>query len=202
MKTILETLRDARSVFAVAKASGDGGVDEIIADLDAAIDRAAIRPHLAIILEGGLVQAVISDHAEVATEMILGLSIIDYDTDGSDAEEREAGMVRVPQSDGGYSDAFIRGEEITQAAIPLATMADWPDYSEGWELRAAKAAGWVLESNGSGSPLIYNTNDYDSWKEAVSYSPDRGATYETWAECFEAECFDPEDQIVEGAARG
>lgn len=201
MKSILETLRDARSVFAVAKASGDEGVSEIIADLDAAIDRAAIKPRLAIILEGGLVQAVISDHAAIAEEMIRGLSIIDYDTDGADAEER-AEMVRVPQSDGGYADAFIRGEEITQAAIPLETMAEWPDYSEGWELRAAKAAGWVLESNGSGSPLIYNTNDYDSWKEAVSYAPDRGTTYETWTECFEGEAFDPEDQIVEGAARG
>jgi len=51
--------------------------------------------------------------------------------------------------------------------------------------QAARAFGWTQGGDFGG--IIYNTNDYGSWKEAVSWSPEDGAVYDTWQECCELE---------------
>jgi hypothetical protein len=51
--------------------------------------------------------------------------------------------------------------------------------------RAARAQGWTREGDNGG--IIYNVNDYDSWKAAVSWSPTDGPVYDSWQECCEQE---------------
>lgn len=51
--------------------------------------------------------------------------------------------------------------------------------------QAARALGWTRGGNFGG--IIYNTNDYGSWKEAASGAPDGGSIYDTWEECCEME---------------
>lgn len=46
---------------------------------------------------------------------------------------------------------------------------------------AARAAGWELGGDGDG--IIFNTKDYDSWKEAVSWPDDDKRTYSDWVDC-------------------
>ncbi|MGE3307749.1 MAG: hypothetical protein AB7I52_17470 [Rhizobiaceae bacterium] len=59
--------------------------------------------------------------------------------------------------------------------------------------KAAEAKGW--RHGGDGDGFIYDSNVFDSWKEAVSWSGDDGrdererssTIYATWRECCEAE---------------
>ncbi len=60
---------------------------------------------------------------------------------------------------------------------------------------AARALGWTHGGDCGG--IIYNTDDYDSWKAAVSWSPQYGSVYDTWQECCEMESIDPDDQATE-----
>ncbi len=57
------------------------------------------KPTLAIVLEGGLVQSVISDDPDSFDRVI----VIDYDTDGCDY----ADLTNVPQSDRTETDAYV-----------------------------------------------------------------------------------------------
>jgi hypothetical protein len=73
----------------------------------------APKPKLAIVLEGGLVQCVVSDQPE----MFAGLEVltIDYDTDGADDDE----ISTVPQADGTEEEAIVGWHDITQATTDL-----------------------------------------------------------------------------------
>lgn len=70
-------------------------------------------PEVSIILEGGIVQDVVT-----ADERILGMPyrVIDYDTDGAD----EADLYGIPQEDGSLSDAYVGGGSVSLATINLA----------------------------------------------------------------------------------
>ena len=55
---------------------------------------------------------------------------------------------------------------------------------------AAQARGWIRAGDGDG--FIYNTNQYESWKAAVSWAGDggpndNGPIYDSWKKCCEAE---------------
>ena len=50
---------------------------------------------------------------------------------------------------------------------------------------AARAKGWTC--GGDDNDVIYNTNDYGCWKEAVSWSPKEGVIYDTWEDCYKQE---------------
>lgn len=54
---------------------------------------------------------------------------------------------------------------------------------------AARARGWTRGGDNGG--VIYNANDYGSWKEAVSWSPGDGPVYDTWEECCSHEGIEP-----------
>lgn len=70
-----------------------------------------MRPKIIIVLEGGLVSAVVShDPAIVGLEV----AIIDYDTDGADETE----ITELAQADGDTAEAIVRGDVIEAATIP------------------------------------------------------------------------------------
>lgn len=66
---------------------------------------------LAIVIEGGLVQAVVSDQPDVAPSV----AVINYDTDGFEADE----LHRITQSDGNMSEALVVEHYVEPAAIDL-----------------------------------------------------------------------------------
>jgi hypothetical protein len=68
--------------------------------------------------------------------------------------------------------------EVTMHTLSDATKA--AQYEQ-----AARALGWTRDGDNGG--VIYNVNDYDSWKAAVSWSPRDGSIYDTWEECCEME---------------
>lgn len=70
------------------------------------------RPKVAIVLEGGIVQAIVSDQPE---QVDVDFTVIDYDTDGVD----EAELVAVPQSDGYLSQALAYDPGFGCADIDL-----------------------------------------------------------------------------------
>ena len=73
------------------------------------------RPtYLAVVLEGGLVQSVVSDTALSN----LNVLVIDYDTKGSNPED----LVSVSQADGGYARAWSSFYLIEEASIDLAAV--------------------------------------------------------------------------------
>ena len=72
---------------------------------------------IAVVLEGGLVSAVVTDNAEL---LGTGVVIIDYDTEGADEDE----ITAVVQPDGKTSDACVWFDDITQAGIEI------PQYQE------------------------------------------------------------------------
>jgi len=51
--------------------------------------------------------------------------------------------------------------------------------------KAARAIGWTRDGDNGG--IIFNVNDYESWKAAVSWAPADGSVYDTWQECCEME---------------
>lgn len=79
------------------------------------------NPILAIILDGGLVQAVVSDK----TSAFAGVRtvIIDYDTKSLDPEDETLGLV--VQEDKSITPAYIRQETIEQATIDLNQLQDF-----------------------------------------------------------------------------
>ncbi|HEY6874194.1 MAG TPA: hypothetical protein VI298_15830 [Geobacteraceae bacterium] len=82
-------------------------------------------PTVAVILEGGLVQCVVSDRPNAIQPM--NLMVLDYDTEGADEEE----LLQVPQKDGSVSTATGRYLGFEHADIGLATVMDQLD-ARGW----------------------------------------------------------------------
>lgn len=72
----------------------------------------AVPVHLAVVLEGGLVQCLVSNAPE-AFAFVESVTVIDYDTEGADQ------IAYVRQADGSYSDACISGQSIDLATIDL-----------------------------------------------------------------------------------
>lgn len=71
------------------------------------------KPALAVVLQGGLVQAIVSNHPELMKGW--NILVIDYDTEG--AEEGE--IFEVPQEDGAMAKALARFEAVEEAGIHL-----------------------------------------------------------------------------------
>ena len=80
---------------------------------------------VAIILEGGLVQCVVSDRPDNIQPM--NLMVLDYDSEGADEDE----LLQVPQKDGSVSTATGRYEGFCQAEIDLSAVMDQLD-KRGW----------------------------------------------------------------------
>lgn len=76
---------------------------------------------LAVVLRGGLVQAVISDDPGCP---IREVTVIDYDTEGADAKELCESAQMVPQEGGNEVAAFVRTWPVTKAAIGLKDLRD------------------------------------------------------------------------------
>lgn len=74
----------------------------------------AIPAYLAVVMEGGLVQAVVSNTALPD----LNVLVIDYDTEGSNPENQ----VSVPQADGSSATAWSCCYDIEAATIDLAVV--------------------------------------------------------------------------------
>jgi hypothetical protein len=75
----------------------------------------ASRPrHLAIVMEGGLVQSVVSDGMLPDLEIV----VIDYDIEGSSPEH----LVSVPQADGSSATAWAGFFPLEEATIDLAAV--------------------------------------------------------------------------------
>jgi hypothetical protein len=68
-----------------------------------------------------------------------------------------------------------------------------PPWNEDPYETAARAAGWVREGDCGG--VIYRSDDYDSWKAAVSWAPEHGSVYGSWRECCESEGIDIEQRV-------
>src|ERR1039457_5281910 len=73
------------------------------------------RPVLAIMIEGGLVQCVISDKPELFNG--IDVLVYDYDTEGADEDE----MIEVHDLDGEKKEAVGRVETVTLAGIDIKT---------------------------------------------------------------------------------
>lgn len=82
-------------------------------------------PTVAVILEGGLVQCVVSDRPKDIQPM--NLMVLDYDTEGADEEE----LLQVSQKDGSVSTATGRYLGFEHADIGLASVMDQID-ARGW----------------------------------------------------------------------
>lgn len=76
------------------------------------------KPIVGVIIEGGLVQSVVSTAPERVT--YLNLVILDYDVEGADADE----LLHVPQGDGASAQAVGRIEQITLSDIDLEAVID------------------------------------------------------------------------------
>lgn len=70
-------------------------------------------PHLGIVLQGGIVQAIVSDQPELMADW--KVMVIDYDTESAPDED----LVSVPQSNGSGSKAWSYLDSVTQTAIDL-----------------------------------------------------------------------------------
>ena len=71
----------------------------------------SIRPaRLAVVIDGGIVQAVVSDHA-----VGMAVAVVDYDTDGAGGDE----LTPVPQGDGTCVDAVVSRWKASPPAIDL-----------------------------------------------------------------------------------
>lgn len=76
--------------------------------------RRELAPRLAVVIEGGLVQSVVTDQLDCFSPY-LEVQVIDYDTDGVDDED----LILVPQGDGSTSEARGHIESITKAGIDI-----------------------------------------------------------------------------------
>ncbi len=79
---------------------------------------AAPRITLGVVVEGGMIQSVVSDNplALAAVDVV----VIDYDTDDAD----ETTLYQVRQGDGSLSTAHVHAEAIDPAAIDLRSALD------------------------------------------------------------------------------
>lgn len=97
-------------------------------------------PSLAVIMEGGLVQDIVSDMPEAVK--VEAIYVIDYDTEGSDRTD----MSFVRQSDGQYAIAFVHDEGIGKAKIDLAQV-DMDDRARDSAVEEGWRRATVLEEN-------------------------------------------------------
>ena len=74
-------------------------------------------PYVAVVLEGGLVQAVVTDQPAMQGISVL---VIDYDDEGADDDE----LTTVPQDGGGVSDAVVSYDIVQPAGIDLQAVRD------------------------------------------------------------------------------
>lgn len=81
-------------------------------------------PIVAIILEGGLVQCIVSDRPGNLPPM--NIMVLDYDTEGADEEE----LLQVPRMDGSVATATGRYLVFEKADIGLAAVMDQLDSRE------------------------------------------------------------------------
>jgi len=65
-------------------------------------------PRLAVVVEGGIVQAVVADSA-----LALDVAVVDYDTEGGGE------IIAVPQADGGAAEAVVSFCQVEPAGIDL-----------------------------------------------------------------------------------
>lgn len=84
------------------------GIDDLCERLNT-----AERPMLAIVVEGGIIQSLVSNVPEAYSGH--KLLVIDYDDEGTPEEE----LTDVPQADGSMADAICHMEEVDKAAIDL-----------------------------------------------------------------------------------
>ncbi len=75
-------------------------------------------PYLGIVLQGGIVQAIVSDQPELMADW--KVMVIDYDTESTQDED----LVSVPQSDGSDSKAWAYLDSVTQTAIDLKAVCE------------------------------------------------------------------------------
>lgn len=110
---------------------------------------------IAVVLEGGLVSAIISDDLNLHGQNVL---VIDYDTDDNDPAECEA----VKQSSGDVSDAYCHFEEICSPDIDLHDVAKQVNEGE-TALRECETCGSSYHAdtdwNGYCGKGCYDTRD-------------------------------------------
>ncbi|TAN06798.1 MAG: hypothetical protein EPN36_03450 [Rhodanobacteraceae bacterium] len=76
---------------------------------------------LVVVLQGGVVQSVISDDPKCP---IREVTVIDYDTEGAGAKELCESAQMVPQADGSEVAAFVCAWPVTDAEIGLNGLRD------------------------------------------------------------------------------
>ncbi|UPT99359.1 hypothetical protein J4G48_0015450 [Bradyrhizobium barranii subsp. apii] len=152
-------------------------------DICRVLDSSPVAPrlHVAVILEGGICQTVVSGNAALIG---LAYDVIDYDTEGAD----ETGEVM--QEGGAFADACISGGIIEPASIRVVTDEDYEN--------AAIAAGW--QHGGDFDGFWYDGNRFESWKAAASADEDC-PTYGTAREVCDAEEIHPFPEMVIGQDR-
>ena len=74
--------------------------------------------YLAIVIEGGMVQDIVSNHPN-AFAFVDDVMVIDYDDDSADPDD----LTIVPQEDGTEADALCHSSSISTAAIGLAAVS-------------------------------------------------------------------------------
>lgn len=149
-------------------------------DICRVLDSSPVAPrlHVAVILEGGLCQTVVSDNPALIG---LAYDVIDYDTEGAD----ETGEVL--QEGGAFADACISGGIIEPASIRVVTDEDYEN--------AAIAAGW--QHGGDFDGFWYDAKRFESWKAAASADEDC-PTYATVREVCDAEGIHPFPEVGAG----
>ena len=71
---------------------------------------------LAVVLQGGLVQSIVSDDPKCPVREI---TVIDYDTEGANAMELRENAQMVPQDTGTEAVAYVQVREVGKALIDL-----------------------------------------------------------------------------------
>lgn len=81
----------------------------------------APKATLAIVVEGGLVQSIVSDAPKMALAGIDGILVIDYDADSGDDD---GDVTEIEQADGSTAPAYVHSHGVDRAAINLAAIAE------------------------------------------------------------------------------
>lgn len=74
-------------------------------------------PMLCIVLEGGMVQSVVTNDLNALSD--LQIMVIDYDTDGADDRD----LIQVRQQDGKMAEAYGHHDTLEQSGIDLGEVA-------------------------------------------------------------------------------
>ncbi|QOX80907.1 hypothetical protein FY034_18065 (plasmid) [Trichlorobacter lovleyi] len=83
--------------------------------LESKKQKSAQPPYLAVVIDGGLVQSIISDNPEYFAGV--KTMVIDYDTDSLDPDNETLGLVE--QDDGTIAIAYMRGDAVEASGINL-----------------------------------------------------------------------------------